>query len=45
MTETVTIPKEEYLRLKKLEKLDYELLNQITNSFKDIKEGKIRRIG
>ncbi len=44
MTETVTIPKEEYLRLKKLEKVDYKLLNQITNSFKDIKEGKIRKV-
>jgi len=44
MTETVTIPKEEYLRLKKLEEVDYELLNQLTNSFKDIKARRIRRV-
>ena len=43
-TETVTISKEEYLRLKKYEEMDQELLNQIVSSLKDIKHGRIRRV-
>ena len=43
-TETVTIPKSEYLRLKKLEKVDNELLNQLVESLADIKAGRIKRI-
>jgi len=42
--ETVTIPKEEYLKLKKYEEIDQELLNQIVSSLEDIKHGRIRRV-
>ena len=42
--ETVTIPKEEYELLKKESKLDLNLLKQFVESFRDIKEGKIRRV-
>jgi len=41
---TITIPMNEYKKLKKLEKLegiDTELLAKIINSLKDAKEGKI----
>ena len=41
---TITIPMNEYKKLKKLEKLegiDMELLAKIINSLKDAKEGKI----
>lgn len=44
MQETVTITKEEYTRLKKLEKVDYEFLKQLQASFEDIKHGRIRRV-
>jgi hypothetical protein len=43
-TETVTISKEEYLKLKKYEEVDQELLNQIVSSLEDIKHGRIRRV-
>ena len=43
-TETVTIPKEEYLRLKKYEEVDQELLNQLISSLEDIKAGRLRRV-
>ena len=42
--ETVTIPKEEYTRLRKLEEIDQELLNQLVSSLEDIKAGRIRKI-
>lgn len=42
--ETVIIPKTEYVRLKKLEKLDYDLISQFTNSLKDLKEGRFKRL-
>ena len=42
--ETITIPKEEYERLKKLEKIDWELVQSFKNSLKDLKEGRIRRV-
>jgi len=40
----ITIPKEEYEELKKRAEVDVELLQQLMQSFKDIKEGKIRRV-
>ena len=42
--ETVTIPKQEYDRLKKLEKIDHELISQFIESLEDAKQGKIRRV-
>lgn len=44
MQETVTIPKAEYVLLKKQSKIDVELLEQFLESFMDIKEGRIRRV-
>ncbi len=43
-TETVSIPKEEYTRLKKLEEIDQDLLNQLVSSLEDIKAGRIRKV-
>tara|TARA_B100000315_G_C14573455_1_gene586784 strand:+ start:320 stop:460 length:141 start_codon:yes stop_codon:yes gene_type:complete len=43
-TETVTISKEEYLRLKKMEDVDEDLLNQLVASLEDIKAGRIKRV-
>lgn len=40
----VTIPKSEYIKLKKQAEIDMDLLNQFLESFKDIKEGRIRRV-
>ena len=42
--ETVTISKEEYEKLKKEANIDVDLLKQFLESFKDIKEGRIRRV-
>ncbi len=42
--ETVTILKEEYERLKKLEKVDHELIQQLVESLEDAKQGRIRRV-
>ena len=42
--ETVTIPKEEYIKLKKYAEIDKELLNQLVSSLEDIKEGRIKRV-
>ena len=42
--ETVTIPKEEYERLKKLDKVDHDLIRQLVSSLEDIKAGRIRRV-
>lgn len=44
MTETVTIPREEYDRLKRLEKVDHELIEQLIGSLEDAKHGRIRRV-
>ena len=41
---TITITKKEYARLKKLEKLDRDLIKQFIRSFKDIKAGRIKRV-
>ena len=42
--ETVTISKEEYQKLKKFEKVDQELLQDIARGIKDIVEGKIEEV-
>ena len=42
--ETITIPKEEYERLKKLEQLDFDLIRQFANSFDDLKQGRFKRL-
>lgn len=44
MEETITIPKREYEKLKMQANIDIELLEQLTDSFKDIKEGRIERV-
>jgi len=44
MQETVTIPKAEYVLLKKQSKIDVGLLEQFLESFMDIKEGRVRRV-
>ena len=44
MSETVTISKEEYELLKKQSNIDLDLLKQFVESFKDIKEGRLRRV-
>ena len=42
--ETVTIPKQEYVKLKKQAHIDMDILRQLISSFKDIKEGRVRRV-
>ena len=42
--ETVTISKEEYERLKNLEKVDWELVQSFKMSLEDLKSGRIKRV-
>ncbi len=42
--ETVTIPRAEYERLKKLEELDFDLIRQFSSSLEDLKHGRFKRI-
>lgn len=42
--ETITISREEYLRLKKCEEVDQGLLNQLVSSLEDIKAGRLKRV-
>ena len=42
--DTITIPKTEYERLKKLEKVDWELVESFKRSLEDVKKRRIRRI-
>lgn len=42
--ETVTIPKEEYKRLKKKEEVDTELLEDIAHGIRDVLTGKIKEV-
>ena len=44
MEEMITIPKREYEKLKLQANVDIELLEQLMESFKDIKEGRIERV-
>ena len=40
--ETVTVPKEEYEKLKKESEVDMDLVNKIQRSLEDIKHGRIK---
>lgn len=40
--ETVTIPKDEYKKLKKEAEVDIALVNKIKSSLEDIKHGRIK---
>lgn len=42
--EMVTIPKKEYEWLKKIEKIDHDLMDQLVESLEDAKHGRIRRV-
>lgn len=42
--ETITIPREEYKRLKKLEDVDWELVESFKNSLEDLKAGRVKRV-
>lgn len=42
--DTVTIPKSEYKRLKKIEKVDTEILQDIAKGIKDIVSGKLKEV-
>ena len=42
--ETVTIPKAEYEKLKRLEELDFDLIRQFASSLADLKQGRFRRL-
>ena len=42
--DTVTIPRKEYEKLKKYEKVDKELLKDIAMGIKDILDGKIKEV-
>ena len=43
-TETVTIPRAEYERLKEMSQVDWELVEKLKKSFEDIKHGRITEI-
>ena len=42
MTETVTIPKDEYMKLKKYEATEKDLLVSLVKGLEDIKQGRIK---
>ncbi len=44
MEETVSIPKKEYIKLKKNSEIDKEFLEEIAKSLEDIKKGRVKRI-
>ena len=41
---TVTIKRAEYDKLKRQANIDMDILQQLLSSFKDIKEGRVRRV-
>ena len=43
-SDTVTISRQEYEKLKMQAEVDVELLKQLMESFRDIKEGRIRKV-
>jgi hypothetical protein len=43
-TETVTIPEDKYIQLKKKEKIADDLVLQLESSLRDLKAGRIRRV-
>jgi len=44
MTETVTISRKEYEKLKKIEEVDKELLEDIAHGIKDVLTGRVKEI-
>ena len=42
--ETITISKQEYEHLKKLEQVDHDLIQQLVESLEDAKQGRVRRV-
>jgi len=40
----VKVPRKEYERLKKLERVDFDLILQFKRSLEDVKAGRIRRV-
>jgi len=42
--ELITIPKQEYQRLKKLEELDFDLIRQFAASLEDLRKGRFKRL-
>lgn len=42
MSETVTIPKEEYIELKRHKEVDEELIKKLIKSLEDVKAGRIK---
>jgi len=42
--ETITIPRVEYERLKKLEDLDFDLIRQFAGSLEDLKHGRFKKL-
>ncbi|MEK6761026.1 MAG: hypothetical protein AABX93_03840 [Nanoarchaeota archaeon] len=44
MEEMISIPKKEYEKLKLQANVDIELLEQLMESFKDVKEGRVERV-
>ncbi len=40
--ETITVSKKEFERLKKLEEIDMELLSELVQGLRDIKEGRVK---
>jgi predicted CopG family antitoxin len=41
-TDTITISREEYKRLKSLEKVEWEIVGEFKNSLEDLKEGRFK---
>lgn len=44
MAETITITKEEYQRLKKIEKAQGEIIEDFRKGLEDVRAGRIRRL-
>ncbi|MBS3157324.1 hypothetical protein J4442_04115 [Candidatus Woesearchaeota archaeon] len=44
MQEMIEIPKMEYEKLKRKAEVDEELLNELVQGLKDIKEGRVKRV-
>ena len=44
MQERIEIPKMEYEKLKRKAEVDEELLNELVQGLKDIKEGRVKRV-
>jgi len=42
--DTVTVPRKEYERLKKLDELDWDLIRQFAASLEDLKHGRFKRL-